>query len=70
LCGNWAGTPFAGLAAADQVDVPPEPNEISSMAPQTRSPAFFATMVVAVFALAGIAKVLAWNLTVSVAAGG
>jgi hypothetical protein len=40
------------------------------MAPQTRSPAFFATMVVAVFALAGIAKVLAWNLTVSVAAGG
>jgi hypothetical protein len=40
------------------------------MATQTRSPAFFATLVVAAFALAGMAKALAWNLTVSVAAGG
>ncbi|HKB05133.1 MAG TPA: hypothetical protein VKD90_23110 [Gemmataceae bacterium] len=40
------------------------------MAPQTRNPAFFATLVFAIFALAGFAKALAWNLTVSVAAGG
>jgi hypothetical protein len=40
------------------------------MAPQTRSPAFFATLVVAVFALAGLAKALAMNVAMNVAAGG
>jgi hypothetical protein len=40
------------------------------MAPQTRSPVFYATLAVALVALAGVAKALAMSMVMSVATGG